>query len=315
MRISRAWKVFLSSFLILAILLLLPASALAKTIDYSKNYDLDGRILMKILYGSETEGAGYHKTLVEGTGSLQREELNTIGGAVLSVENSSNWSSDSLWGLEVASTLGLHPEAEEGSEAAESDQVFAVSAKANRGESGSLDQSITASGESDIDYAIEQSVETTGGEVKRYIDLVDPESGAQIFEDSKIIGYALITDALRTVEEEVEGSWEALIFSEEGEDGEQSLIVLNGDENLSATFPVGTPREDIVLPDTITVTAGFTEISGVGVIWQADSQPSYDPEKPGSYIFWGELVFPENITVNEPVLIRYTVYLTEELPD
>jgi len=151
MRISQAWKVLISSFLIFSILFLLPAAALAKTIDYSKTYDLDGRILMKILYGSETEGTGYHKTLVEGAGSLQREEFNTIGGTVLSVENSSRWTADSLRGLEVASTFGVHPETEEGSEAAESDQVFAVSAKANRGESGSLDQSITASGESDID--------------------------------------------------------------------------------------------------------------------------------------------------------------------
>ncbi|MFO8192468.1 MAG: hypothetical protein R6U08_06850 [Bacillota bacterium] len=315
MRILRAWKVFVSLFLVFSIFLLLPAAVLAKTIDYSKTYDLDGRILMKILYGSETDGVGYHKSLVQGDGSLQREEFNSISGSELSVENRSSWTADSLRGLEVASTFGIHPDAEEGSAVAESDQVFAVSAKANRGESGALDQNITAAGEGDIDFGIEQSVETTDGTVKRHIDLIDPESGSQIFEDSKIVGYALITDALRAVDEETEGLWEALVFSEEGEGGEQSLIVLNGDERFSATFPVGTPREEIVLPDTIDVTVGFTEISGVGVIWQPDSQPNYDPDLPGSYIFWGELVFPENITVSETALISYTVYLTEELPE
>ncbi|HED24702.1 MAG TPA: hypothetical protein ENN91_06220 [Firmicutes bacterium] len=315
MRISRLWKVLLSFFLVISILLLLPAAALANTIDYWKTYNLNGRILMKILYGSETEGTGYHKSLIQGAGSLQREEFNSISGSELSVENWSSWTAGSLRGLEVASAFGIHPDAEEGSAAAESDQVFAVSAKANRGESGTLEQGITAVGEGDIDFSIEQSVEVTDGTVMRHIDFVDPESGSQIFEDSKIVGYALITDALRTVEEETEGLWEALIFSQEGGEGEQTLIVLNGDERFSATYPVGTPLDEVMVPETITVTVGFTSISGVAVAWQPDSEPPYNPDQPGSYMFWGELVFPENITVTDPVLVRYTVYLAEELPE
>ncbi|MDW7740198.1 MAG: hypothetical protein SCJ97_09115 [Bacillota bacterium] len=288
-------KCFIS--ILLAFLLFLtsaaPVFASYGTISYQKSYDLDGIILIKILSGDEYSGAGFHKTLVKGVGNLQRVEAGTVGDGTLAVSSESSWIADpdSLRGLEVASTFGLNPE----SEYLDSNypQVFAVSVKADRGESGQLTQNISAeSGESNS-LAIYQHAETSDGTVKRYIDLAFLDPDARIFEDTKIVGYASIVDQLNTgIEEEV-------------------IFVVNQDEGFVITVFPGTVFEEVEFPEIIDLVFDEFILTGIPIEWSDESDPVYNPDEPGRYLFIGQLLLPENVIFEGKVFTIFTVNIEE----
>ncbi len=299
-------------------------SALAApgSVTYRKYYDLDGIILMKIQAGSAYSESGHHKTLVRGVGSLQRDEMVTMSMAGIDVFNDSSWAADpgSLRGLEVASAFYLNDlwkeQGDNGGEEApapDAHQVFAVSVKAGTGESGRLSQNISAAAAVYSDesgsFAIDQFAATSGGTVKRFIDLIEPVSGLYLFEDSKIKGSAEIYDSLQPSGDEENMEIDALSISEEGkaEISGQSVVILEDDELFRITVNKGTLLEEIGLPETLDLEYGFTTITDIMVEWDKQDLEDYDPESEGSYLFFGKLIFPESVSIFEELYVCYIV--------
>ncbi len=284
-------------------------------IVYKKYFDIDGMILMKAQYGSE-DNAGRHKTLINGAGSLNRHEEVLMSPGFIGTKNDSEWTADpdSLVGLQVASTFMPYKDSENEAEAG-SHQVFAVSVKANPGESGRLDQNISAAyyvyedEETERYFYIEQYASTSGGTMKRYIDLVDSETGHYIFEDTMIRGYARVTDSLQKLGENNLGIG---AFSEsytaEGERFETQALILNGGELFEQTVPLGTDLSAVTFPEMIELESDLFTLTGIAVNWGELSEPEYNPYEAGIYLFKGELVFSDDIALEQAVFIYY--YLT-----
>ena len=320
--------------LVFILILALGGSAFAApgSVMYRKYYDIDGIILMKIQTGSEYSESGYHKTLIDGVGSLQRDELITMSMAGINIFNDSSWFADpgSLRGLGVASAFNLNALRNEqgefngeGKPAPDSHQVFAVSVKANPGEAGRVSQNIAAVAPLNPDesgvFAIDQYAAVSDGTVKRFIDLIEPVSGLYIFEDSTIKGKAEIYDSLQpSGDEEVTGI-EAQMDSkapgsgisgfagEDPETADQSVIILENDEYFRTAVSKGTPVEAVGLPETIELSYGLTTITGITVQWDEQDFENYDPETAGSYLFFGKLIFPESVSIYEELYLCFIV--------
>ena len=290
-------------------------SAQSGSLSYWKSYDLDGLIYLKMLAGS-LDGAGQHKTLIDGQGSLNRIDRILMSGSNLSVYNDSNWVADphSPRGLTVASTFQL-PEDE--TLDAEAHQVFAVSVKADRGESGSLTQEIGFEAdpdawESTASFAISQYAMTSGGTLKRYIDIVDPQTGQYIFEDGQIRGYARIWDELRSTAEELPFNAAFYTFESAALEGEDQPLIVDGGELFEQQVPLGTGLEELNFITELDLETDYFIIENVIIEWNYESQPPYDPLQEGVYIFSGELIFPDNIFPDQPVFILFTVTVVDE---
>lgn len=325
--------------------LALGSSALAVpgSVLYRKSYELDGQIFMKMLAGSAALG-GEHKTLVWGEGILERHDLIVMGGGEIEVRNLSDWSADpsSPAGLEVASTFTQKIDLPDGPPNTHN-QIFAVSVKANRGESGSLSQNISAAaavydeGE-EAYFTVAQTATTSGGIVKRYINLIVPASGEQLFEDSNIKGSAEITDQLLSNENidinataaesqifnvEIETEADADVDADQQQlekayhdaDGTAEVyFVLDGGPLFEDTVLPGLLLEEIALPAVIELASDLFVISDITITWKEQSVPEYDSSLSGTYLFEGELIFPEQITPPGKVLVYYKLHVVEELP-
>ncbi|MDZ4133050.1 MAG: hypothetical protein U1E11_07915, partial [Dethiobacteria bacterium] len=292
--------------------LALGSSALAVpgSVLYRKSYELDGQIFMKMLAGSAALG-GEHKTLVWGEGILERHDLIVMGGGEIEVRNLSDWIADpsSPAGLEVASTFKQKIDLPGGTPNTHN-QIFAVSVKANRGESGSLRQIISAAaavydeGE-EAYFTVDQTATTSGGIVKRYINVIVPASGEQLFEDSNIKGSAKISDQLISadginIDATVAGAdadQKQLEKAYHDADGTAEVyFVLDGGTLFEGTVLPGLPFEEVALPSVIELASELFVISDITIIWKEQSVPEYDSSLPGKYLFEGELIFPEHIT-------------------
>jgi len=331
----------ISLMVIFLLTLAAPAFASTGTTNYQRYFDVDGDISMKIQAGSDYSDAGKHQSIAEGVGRLERYDFISMGGGKLEVENLSDWKADqdSLRGLEVASSFWLNDDKDQENDAAtlvyeeESKQVFAVSVDADRGEEGHLSQEIS-SGDS---FEIEQKAGTTDGTLKRYIDLVDPDSGEYLFEDTEIKGYAVVVDQLGKNDDEAE-EIEVFQFSnpdsnnpdDDAGEGEEtpgtfeanqeketrdSILKLAGGELFEKEVALGTKVEDIGLPESIELTTDMFKITGIEIDWNPALIEDFDPEVEGTYVFIGELVFPENVVVPEPVIVDFTVTVTEDEKD
>ncbi len=295
------------------------------SITYIKSYDLDGHMIIKMLAGGDEVG-GVHKSLVNGRGSLSRLDQLVMGGGYFNTSNTSNWTADpdSPMGLEVASNFRSFKNPDHEAEQS-AHQVFAVSVKANRGESGSLSQDISAANHvygDDLQehyFYIDQYASTSGGTVKRYIDLVDPVSGQYIFEDAKIKGYARVWDSLQA-----EGAGDLSVtatiyhYNQETESEEEMAVILDGGELFTTSVPTGTTLEQLVFIETIDLEADLYRLTDLAISWDYNSEPPYDPDQTGFYTFIGEVIFPENIIVESKVFILYIVQVTdpeEQAPD
>ena len=327
--------------LVFVFTLALGSSALAVpgSVLYRKNYELDGQIFMKMLAGNAALG-GEHKTLVWGEGILDRHDLIVMGGGEIKVRNLSDWSADpsSPAGLEVASTFTQKIDLPDGLPN-KHNQIFAVSVKANRGEAGSLSQNISAAaavydeGE-EAYFTVDQTATTAGGIVKRYINLIVPASGEQLFEVSNIKGSAEIKDQLLSAEgidinaTAAEGQTFAVETEAEADTDQKQLeqayydangtaeayFVLAGGPLFEGTVLPGLLFEELALPAVIELASEYFVISDIAIVWKEQSVPEYDSSLPGTYLFEGELFFPEQITPPGKVLVYYTLRLIEELP-
>jgi hypothetical protein len=315
------------------------ALAVPGSVLYRKHYELDGQIFMKMLAGNAALG-GEHKTLVWGEGILDRHDLIVMGGGEIMVRNLSDWSADpsSPAGLEVASTFTQKIDLPD-SLPNTHNQVFAVSVKANRGESGSLRQDISAAAAVYEDgeeayFTVDQTATTSGGIVKRYINVVIPASGEQLFEDSNIKGSAEIRDQLLSaegidinatapesqtlnieIEVDADVDQQQLEKAYHDSDGTAEVyFVLDGGLLFENTVLPGLPFEEIALPAVIELASEIFVISDITITWKEQSVPEYDSSLPGTYLFEGELIFPEHITPPGKVLVYYTLHVVEELP-
>ncbi len=310
-------KKALAFFIVLLVTLVFGAQVSAESgfLVYNKRFDVDGMILMKAQYGS-ADNAGQHKTLISGVGSLNRLEEVLMSPGHLDIRNASEWTADpdSLVGLQVASSFmpykDLENEAEE-----ESNQVFAVSVKANPGESGRLDQNISAAyyvyEDEEIEryFYVEQFASTSDGTMKRYIDLVDPETGHYLYEDTIIRGYARVTDSLMKLGENNLGI-SRLIESYTAEDellGIEALI-LNGGELFEQTIPLGTELSAVTFPEVIELESEQFLLTDLAITWNEFSEPEYNADEAGTYVFKGELTLTDQTTVGQTVYIYF--YLT-----
>jgi len=326
---------------------------------YDKTYDLDGTMLLKIQSGDKDSAAAQQKSLIEGRGRYFRDESVVLDASTLNVHVDSDWSVDqsNLWGLSVFSTIELNEDLVEQLED-NADQVFAVKVETGSGEEGSLNQDMTATASANDEndendnfdeqdqinsFVIDQEAYTSGGEMKRYIDLICPVSGGYLFEDSVIKGYANVTDSLQPASEQGENdnpddgfdqaeetvsskedvsSMEAERSNEEEqysssenvEENEGPVFVLES-EHLQSSVLLNTPQEELDLPGTFSLTAEMFEITGIEVEWNNESIPAYDPDQAGSYIFEGEMSFPEHVLPLENMVLIYTVHVVEELED
>ena len=315
---------------VFVIFLLSSTSVLANSphVYYDKSYILDGSILMKMQAGDTSSSTAEHKTLVEGRGSLERRDSLKIGRGYLDVITDSSWKAEDtlIGGLTVASTVKLNEEAVDGSNNG-TRQVFAVLVKANPGEEGSLSQDMSAASEvySDGDdnyFYIDQRAYTSGGTVKRYIDLTEPVTGEYLFEDSLIKGYIEITDSLRIADDDsdqlifelgdglFDDSSEQMAADESGE-VEEEVYILYGEGMFQKEVLVGTPLEEVGLISTIDLVSDLATINDIPIQWSEDYLTAYDPEQVGSYLFEGELIFPDNVTAPGMVLIQYSVDVVE----
>ncbi len=195
-------------YIVLLVIILIPlisSSAAAETgfVMYNKQYDLDGLISVKMMVGSDQAG-GKHKTMIRGEGALFRVDQTLMRPGSIDLYNHSEWFAEpsSPMGLEVAANFRPSGNPENDAEA-ESHQVFAISVKADRGESGSLTQAISAAThvygaeEEEHYFYLDQDAFTSGGTVKRYIDLIEPVTGQYLFEDAIIKGYVRVADSLQ----------------------------------------------------------------------------------------------------------------------
>jgi hypothetical protein len=304
-------------FILLLITLVFGAQVSAEPgfIVYNKRFDVNGMIQMKAQYGSE-DNAGQHKTLISGVGSLSRLEEVMMTPGYLDIKNASEWTADpdSPVGLQVASSFmpykDLENEAEE-----ESNQVFAVSVKANPGESGRLDQAVSAAyyvyedEEVERYFYIEQFASTSDGTMKRYIDLVDPETGHYLYEDTIIRGYATVTDALVKLGENNLGVSRLIeSYSAEDELLEIEALILNGGELFEQTVPLGTELSEVTFPELIELESEKFALTDLALTWNELSEPEYNAYEAGTYIFKGELVLTDQIRNDQNVYIFF--YLT-----
>ncbi len=307
--------------------LALSCSALAEpgSVTYRKLYDLDGIIMIKSQVGSEYNDSGQHKTLIQGAGKMTRSELIEMSKAGLDLGNKSFWVADpgSLRGLELASTFELHNLGEDellGSADGkqQSKQIFAVSIKADPGEEGSLEQDISAASavydndEGDF-FAIDQSASTSGGTVKRHIDITEPSSGEYLFEDAVIKGRVDISESLRSSAGQSEsvniansGSFEA------GASEDEEALVIDGSEIFKSTVPLGTAVEEIGLHEELAFTIDNIIVNDIYVNWTDHFFAEYNPDQPGDYTFEGELVFPDLIMIDYKVYIFHVVTVEEQ---
>lgn len=320
--------------LVAFLILFSTSSALANSprMIYDKSYLFDGSILMKVQIGDSRNSTAEHKTLVDGRGRLSGYDSYAIGRGYLDVIKENSWEAEDslIGGLTVASTVKINEEAGEESEN-NSEQVFAVMVTANPGEEGGLSQEMSASSavyseNGENFFIIDQSAYTSGGEVKRYIDLTEPVTGEYIFEDTVIRGYVEINDSLQMVDE----SSGSLVFElgrrdsettepdsqleklDTGEDEE--LYILYGEGLFEKTVLVGTLFEEIELIQSIDLVTDLVTITGIEVEWNEDTVAAYDPEQLGEYLFEGSLQFPEKIATPGQVVVYYTVNVVEELP-
>ncbi len=336
---------------ILTLALSCTALAAPGSVVYRKFYDLDGIILMKIQTGSDYNTTGQHKTLVKGQGELTRDELVKLSKGGIVVENDNIWVADpdSLRGLEVASTFHLNNNPGSGTPGSQqnskqSEQVFAVSVDANRGEEGSLSQKISAasavySDEDENFFSISQTASTSDGTVKRRIDLTEPVSGEYLFEDTVIKGRVNISEILTSAENYADYIARAGSYSEETnvgnndqpeeaasvsegkqpEDKEAKVIanneettddeaaVIDGSEMFKSTVPLGTTVEDLGLFEPLTFSSDLITVNDIYVKWDDQLLDSYNPDQTGSYTFKGELVFPATIFLEDEVYIYHVV--------
>jgi len=325
-----------------------PAFSSSGNMRYDKYYDLDGRIMLMIQSGDKGSSSAQQKTLVEGSGAFRRNESVFLDPTQFNVIADSDWSVDEdlLRGLSVGSAIKLNEDLSDLSEK-EAEQVFAVKMGTDPGEEGHLLQDWSLS-EVDYDhddndndqeqgtrFVIDQDAFTSGGEMKRYIDMLPPGSEIYLFEDSEIKGYARITDSLQpeagdndggdqggdnedgTEEDNPEGEGGFLTTTEtepdQETDLEQQSFVLQ-DEQFETTVPLGTPLEEIELDQTVSLTAGLVEITDIKVEWKSDTMPAYDPDQEGSYALLGKLSFPEAIVAPDNIFLLYTIHVGEE-PD
>lgn len=338
-------KSIVAVFMVLVFIFSLSAPVLASSNStrYEKWYDLDGDISIKMQAGSDCNASGKHQTQVSGVGSLQRHDLIKMNKAELLSQNEGQWAADpdSLRGLEAASSFWLNDEGDfEGPE-----QVFAVSVDADPGKEGYLAQNISSAeaayDESTSDTGsleISQDARTSGGVLKRYIDFKDPASSVYVFEDSEIKGFAEIRDEFGTdgnVSEDLqikqysmsdseqykeEGFEDELSGEEIFEDGSfeedtlhTKLLVLEGGGMFETEVPLGTSKDELALPQTIEMTTDMFTISGIAINWDADSFPEYDPDQENSYTFAGAIIFPDNIEIQEKMIMFYTVHVTADM--
>lgn len=338
-------KSIVAVFMVLVFIFSLSAPVLASSNStrYEKWYDLDGDISIKMQAGSDCNASGKHQTQVSGVGSLQRHDLIKMNKAELLSQNEGQWAADpdSLRGLETASSFWLNDEGDfEGPE-----QVFAVSVDADPGKEGYLAQNISSAeaayDESTSDTGsleISQDARTSGGVLKRYIDFKDPASSVYVFEDSEIKGFAEIRDEFGTdgnVSEDLqikqysmsdseqykeEGFEDELSGEEIFEDGSfeedtlhTKLLVLEGGGMFETEVPLGTSKDELALPQTIEMTTDMFTISGIAINWDADSFPEYDPDQENSYTFAGAIIFPDNIEIQEKMIMFYTVHVTADM--
>ncbi len=361
-------KSYAALFLICFFILSWSAPALASSghMRYDKYYNLDGRILLKIQTGDKNFSPAQHKTLVEGRGAFKRDESIYIEPGEISVTADSDWEVDEhkyRRGLLVGSAVKLNPGQLNQNDAG-AEQVFAVKLETDPGEEGRLDQEWNASEqlnneESESMFVIDQDAYTSGGKMKRYIDMICPASMVYLFEDSVIEGYAEVTDILRPAgsqgqAEDMSGSDPEAMSPEEVEvelpDGEaepegqegfdpgedpdlkepeldaadeepdpdpekkQEQVFILDSEEFQTTVPPGTPLEEIAMEQTVSLTIEIIEITGIEIEWDQHSNPAYDPDQEGSYIFIGRLHFPDYIKDPYSIVTFYTVHVTND-PD
>ncbi len=320
-----------------------PVHSFSGNIRYDKYYDLDGKILLKIQTGDKSSSPAQHKTLVEGRGAFERDESIYLDPEEIKVRADSDWDVDDrhLRGLSVGSAVKLNPELA-GLPDDLAEQVFAVKVDSEPGEEGHLRQDWSASDQVYFDeelssmFVIDQDAFTSGGTMKRRIDLICPATGVYLFEDAEIDGYARVIDSLQPAadgggkddqgnpeEGELEtkdsGREEGFFTTTETEleedgfedDFNDQVFVLESDD-FETTVPVGTRQETLKLDRTISITAEVIEITGIEVEWDSQSVPAYDPEQEGSYIFTGQLHFPDHIIAPDNMVILYTVHVADK---
>ncbi len=341
---------------ILTLALSCTALAAPGSVVYRKFYDLDGIILMKIQTGSDYSTTGQHKTLVTGEGELTRDELVKLSKGGIVVENDNIWVADpdSLRGLEVASTFHLNdnpgsgiPGSQQNSK--QSEQVFAVSVDANRGEEGSLSQKISAgsavySDEDENFFSISQTASTSDGTVKRRIDLTEPVSGEYLFEDTVIKGRVHISEVLTSSESyadyiaragasseeanvanndqpkeavseskgEQSEEKEAEVIANDEETADDEVAVIDGSEIFESTVPLGTTIEDLGLLDELSFNSELVTVNDIYVKWDDQLLATYNPDETGSYSFEGKLIFPDTLLLEDEVYIYHVVNVVDQ---
>ncbi len=353
MRNSRIFA--LGVVFILTLALSCTALAAPGSVVYRKFYDLDGIILMKIQTGSDYNTTGQHKTLVKGQGELTRDELVKLSKGGIVVENDNLWVADpdSLRGLEVASTFQLNDNEGGGTfgnqqNNKQSEQVFAVSVDANRGEEGSLSQKISAasavySDEDENFFSISQTASTSDGTVKRRIDLTEPVSGEYLFEDTVIKGRVHISEILTSSESYADYLARAGASSEEtnvanndrskeavsdceggqpeekeaevianNEEATDELAVIDGSEIFESTVPLGTTVEDLGLLDELSFNSELITVNDIYVKWDDQLLATYNPDETGSYSFEGKLIFPDTLLFDDEVYIYHVVNVVDQ---
>lgn len=312
---------------------------------YRKYYNLDGSILMKIQAGSDYDSTGQHKAMVRGIGSLERDEYIIMGKEGMSVSNNSSWTADpnSLRGLEVAGTFRLHDQYEGDSKydgktvRSDSEQIFAVSVDANPGEKGSLSQGISAAssvyGNDDYMFAIDQSLSTSDGTVKRFIDITDPATGAYLFEDAEIRGKVDISEELRSTGNDgkftlFEDTFKDEVTEEQngvdttGKDSidsflenDEKAVIIDGAEIFKSVVQLGTELDQLGLDQEIIFQSDLMLIKDIFVKWEDHLFGQYNPNEVGSYTFAGELIFPDTVASDEKVYIFHVVHVVEDVEE
>ncbi len=327
-----------------------PAFAATGAMIYEKSYNVDGKMIIKIQSGDKETSPAQHKTLIEGKGHLVREETVLMSPGLLSVNVDSDWqvAETDLRGLSVASVIELNDYMVE---AHGSNQVFAVKVESERGEQGSLTLDFSAAQDSVYgqgalspysiapqeivyqgEFEIDQRASTTGGKMKRYIELVCPVSGTYLFEDSEIRGSADVSDSLRM---DNTGSSGGALEAEEqsipsgdetNSDGQKEQLTADSltvnparctetgehlyileSECFESEVLLNTPFEDIGLPEMVNLSTDIFEIQDVFIEWNPESLPLYNPGEKGPYVFLGELLLPESIFSQERMVLLYTV--------
>ncbi len=292
-------------------------------ITYEKTYNLDGEIMIKTIAGDDTSSAAEYKALVEGKGMLVRSERYKLDAASVAVYADSNWKADRLYprGLTVAAAVTIN-EKYGGDNV---NRVFAVSVKADRDAEGGLSQEFSVSDEPGAVYfAVDQWAYTEDGVMKRFIDLICPYSGAVIYEDMEVRGFAEVTDRLKPAGEAEGSGADAGTDAGAGEAAGQAVddpagetTGENDDAELPATilqsdhFRIEVPRdtelEHIEFPAAVSLATELVTLTGIPVVWSDAAAPAYNAAEEGEYIFAGELLLPEHIEAPGRMLIHFTV--------